>query len=870
MKNPNFLKRKYDLHNSDEVEKAAQFAEKQTGTGISRQPLERIQNYLNRFNEILERTDKHKKQRGIKALKRILRNKFVIKPDDVPESAFLLEQRIAHQLGYGTIEITDEFKQKKIEQIITNQANSLYVWIEYLTSADALYPDYAKYWAFRSVLEMGKLQKTTDDKRGEIFHFQKRRHDTVAPFPPLNQRALALTMQVLQESLEDRGSVFNLSKQLSEKEFEELVATESFSKIYAQFLLEIPEYSTEGLQEIRGTWTTYDKGSDASQLVASLEGYPLEWCTAGLSTAELQLREGDFHVYYSINESGESVVPRLAIRMEANGIAEVRGIAPHQHIDPYIAPVLDEKLKEFGESGDEYKKKSADMQRVTTIETSLGVLKTLSADDLTFLYEIDRKIQGFGYSRDPRIDRIVLEVFKRKIDSKEVWTRNDLRKFYGVDIFSDGSSDLEDYDYDYYLRFDFYEALKKLREHRDVDADARILFPRTAEIEDKIERDEVLTKDELEYVYEIHEDVPYFRGKVNVNFLKLLAKRDSASDARILFPTTTKIEDKIKRNEELTKEELEYLYEVNGRAGHYRHNPFISSSERLMLAYAKGRKKGIHHTRRRRADDEDVDELTEDDLNSSDDELLDFEINDERGYCPDPRIELLLGKRKYRKDMAIICNCTEKEIARTPQQIQATTKAYVGKLTPGIFKRLPNGCAFICYGRQRIYQETIGMEDVSREQLGKQLVDFGICDQSIVRMLCKDDTVSNRKNYRGESIQLIRLTLADLGFEKMTTVKEIFSRVRELGLSLCPNSVLMQYCIRHRNDSMNDKIHIATSSRYIANQFSGMVAVFMGKKNEGVASLSLSDAAYDDVTYDGFWSNSTLSFSPDDKFIFCV
>lgn len=63
-----------------------------------------------------------------------------------------------------------------------------------------------------------------------------------------------------------------------------------------------------------------------------------------ICTAQTQLQGGDFYVYYSKNTDGADVIPRVAIRMEEDKIAEVRGIAPKQNVDPYIAPVIEEKI----------------------------------------------------------------------------------------------------------------------------------------------------------------------------------------------------------------------------------------------------------------------------------------------------------------------------------------------------------------------------------------------------------------------------------------------------------------------------------------------------------------------------------------------
>ena len=108
-------------------------------------------------------------------------------------------------LGYGDVEITDEFRDRKRQEIVSNQkAGFVDKWIEYLSSPDATYPDWGKYWAFRSMLEMGKLEKKQDTEGRETARFQKRTKDTVASFPPLNPRALAMTLDILQSRLTEK------------------------------------------------------------------------------------------------------------------------------------------------------------------------------------------------------------------------------------------------------------------------------------------------------------------------------------------------------------------------------------------------------------------------------------------------------------------------------------------------------------------------------------------------------------------------------------------------------------------------------------------------------------------------------------------
>jgi len=381
----------------------------------SQKPADKIADWL----KIIERTHigHRENPKAFEKIKKYYHQRHVIKPKDVPEAAFLLEQRIARERGCGTIEITDDFREKKTEEIINNQKASLDKWLNYLSSKEADYPMWAKYWAFTSMLQMGRFEKVEkgkkDEEKKEFGRFAPRIKDTVAAFPTLNARALANTISAMSAKLEreqlakkDRKPIENLSVKLDSADFRELLSTEDFSRLYSQFLIELPEYSTEGLKETRGEWVRYEQFSDPKPLVDSLEGFPLEWCTANIDTARTQLQGGDFFVYYSINDEGKPIIPRVAIKMENNKIAEVRGIAPDQHLDPYIGEEVGKKMTEFPDSK-EYEKKAADMKRLTKVEEKNKVGESLTASDLKFLYEIESEIEGFGHDKDPRIKEIL-------------------------------------------------------------------------------------------------------------------------------------------------------------------------------------------------------------------------------------------------------------------------------------------------------------------------------------------------------------------------------------------------------------------------------------------------------------------------------
>lgn len=392
------LKNKYDLHKSPEVESAAKRIYGRTGERVPQNPLARIQNYLNRFNEITDREDPTKREHGIDAIKRLLYSKYVVKPDEIPENYFDNQRRLAREQGHGNIEITSEMRDQLTEVIIADQRSSLDKWIDYFASPDSPYSDNLKYFTLRSVLNMAEY-----DKEKKIY--PQRSKGTTKPFPDLNREALAYVLDAIEKKYKGQNiDLLTLDSQ-DAKEFERLLAGENFAKLYAWAIGKVTPASPEELSATRGEWVKYNQGSDHMPLVESLQGHGTGWCTAGESVAATQLRNGDFYVYYSLDKSGKSTIPRAAIRMQGSRIVEVRGIAKEQNLDPFVVPTVEEKLKEFPD-GSAYQRRVNDMRRLTAIENQIKAGQNPTAQDLTFLYEIDVPIEGFGFEKDPRIKEL--------------------------------------------------------------------------------------------------------------------------------------------------------------------------------------------------------------------------------------------------------------------------------------------------------------------------------------------------------------------------------------------------------------------------------------------------------------------------------
>ena len=365
-------------------------------------------------------------------------------------------------IGEELHDLSNEEKQMAEEIVakIDDQKRSLDKWVNYLATDDAhaAYPDWFRYWAMRSVTGLSSFDK--DEKR-----FPSRDAETMNPFPELDQAVLGKVRDAVEhdrlykERLEEAQAELkraqkkhNKERQLAigqkivdakaqnptvpvdreriiaeldvvpfdpsafavelpaaerdmEPEVQQALDAKDFARLYALEFAKLIPTSEILLHNTRGQWVKYDQGSEPTVLVQSIERHKTGWCTAGEEVARSQLSRGDFYVYYSEDETGVNAIPRAAIRMEDDKIAEVRGIAPDQNLDPHIAPVVQEKMRKFPD-GAAYEKKAGDMRLLTLIEEKSKAGTPLTKKELLLLYEIDSSIEGFGYDKDPRVDEL--------------------------------------------------------------------------------------------------------------------------------------------------------------------------------------------------------------------------------------------------------------------------------------------------------------------------------------------------------------------------------------------------------------------------------------------------------------------------------
>ncbi|OGY34334.1 MAG: hypothetical protein A3B76_03240 [Candidatus Andersenbacteria bacterium RIFCSPHIGHO2_02_FULL_46_16] len=431
MENPEFLKGKYwdkeefrdAVGSTKEEGKTARREGKSTAEVAQPQD---IPDYLERIKHIAE-------IKGSLFLKKSLYPKLVVKPDNITDDYLknLLLGNFAEQRGYerdqikgkevrtqvikqfqqetgqgfAGYQIPEKERREIVQQAVIDQKESLNCWFDYLSSPEAEhYPDEFRYWAFAEATKLGTLDRQRKD-------FSKRTEKTAAPFPELNQQALAIVLDELERKHKDQKSGMELEDAITKKDWQKRLQVENFGKLYGWAVEHVNSltYSQESLQTTSGTWKVFPQGSNPKKLSDLINSYNTNWCIATPGTAGSYLSRSDVHIYFSDDKQGKPSIPRAAIITDGQKISEVRGIintkSKKQHLDSHITPVVEEHLQSMS-GGEKWQQRMKDMKKLASIDLKQLKREKLSKEELRFLYEVDNKITAVGYGRDPRIEQL--------------------------------------------------------------------------------------------------------------------------------------------------------------------------------------------------------------------------------------------------------------------------------------------------------------------------------------------------------------------------------------------------------------------------------------------------------------------------------
>lgn len=79
------------------------------------------------------------------------------------------------------------------------------------------------------------------------------------------------------------------------------------------------------------------------------------------------------------------------------------------------------------------------------------------------------------------------------------------------------------------------------------------------------------------------------------------------------------------------------------------------------------------------------------------------------------------------------------------------------------------------------------------------------------------DMLTKIKWNKKQKIDLVRVTVKELGFDNWTTTEKLFARAKEMGLELCPPQVGLQLRVEYKDQPMDEWLYIGMepiSDRY--------------------------------------------------------
>lgn len=153
-----------------------------------------------------------------------------------------------------------------------------------------------------------------------------------------------------------------------------------------------------------GLWVAYNNANDYIKLYDSVKNVDAYWKINNLDNAKYFLASNNVHIYYTRDNDGAYSIPRICIVVsKSNRVSFAWGIAPGENIEPELLDVIDKKLDEINDKKYLHKQRISDMKLLSSIQDKTQREEELSIEEIKFLYEFDREIKCFGFSKDSRI-----------------------------------------------------------------------------------------------------------------------------------------------------------------------------------------------------------------------------------------------------------------------------------------------------------------------------------------------------------------------------------------------------------------------------------------------------------------------------------
>ena len=217
--------------------------------------------------------------------------------------------------------------------------------------------------------------------------------------------------------------------------------------------------------------------------------------------------------------------------------------------------------------------------------------------------------------------------------------------------------------------------------------------------------------------------------------------------------------------------------------------------------------------------------LTKDDLQF----LYEVDSNIEGfGYKKDPRIEEIKSKRNLQEDLPIIFECEPSQIALKKEDIKIDTITYIGEWTPEVMNLLPESTRYIYekFPDKKAFIKTIETDpNINSPETAKQaILDKGFKLYGYAEDFLQKISFSKEK----KEYNLVSFSVKGLGFSSGATTKQIYDKAEELGLELCPAEVGPLLRLNYLDQPNGEYLRIAMKTIEASDGDAHLFAVFHG------------------------------------------
>lgn len=272
------------------------------------------------------------------------------------------------------------------------------------------------------------------------------------------------------------------------------------------------------------------------------------------------------------------------------------------------------------------------------------------------------------------------------------------------------------------------------------------------------------------------------------------------------------------RKEEFTKEDLEFLYEVHAPI-----EGFGYGKDPRIAALCKARQEQRIREWDRDRVCTPITNIQEKimygvDLDREDLALL-WEVNGSKLYGSlgrDTRIGECRWGRNDEEDMQVIFDCTQRQMAYTSEDIAADTRVYCGRMEAGIFQKFPPDLQYIFYSfpNRKIWRRDFFLGGMDFPDLMTAVNNRGViileeAEGMLARPELQEAITERFHGPRKISEQgsFICIAVQDLGFSGTASMKDIVQKAKSIGLDLCLPEDALYYCLQKESRGIKERLY---------------------------------------------------------------